>query len=423
MIVQTRTRKRKTKIVSKEMIGHMFKDAHTINSRAELIQMLIPLGLNAVSDALQQEMAALAGVKYSRSGATSRWGEQPGSVYLGDEKFRIQAPRLRDTDKNCEVPLKSYAALQDPRNLDDDLMKKVLLGLSAARYEECARSIPEAFGLSKSTVSRRYIRASKKKLADLLSRRLDKEDIVAVFVDGKSFAEDEIILAVGITLEGKKTILGFVQSASENSAVLKEFFEKLVERGLDHKEGLLFVVDGSKGILKAIEDVFKGYALIQRCQWHKRENVMKYLSRGRQCEFKQKLTAAYNESSYPKAKEALSKIRKELVMVNQSAVASLDEGLEETLTLHRLGLFDELGKSFKTTNVIESINARIGQFTDKVDYWKNSDQKQRWVAASLLDIEPRLRKVKGMRYLPLLRAAIKQQLGLEEQKQILKEVA
>ena len=385
--------------------------------------MLIPLGLEAVGDLLQNEFEALAGVKHSRESIASRWGNQKGSIYLGDEKFRMDIPRLRDTAHNQEIPLQSYQQIRHPRHLDENLMKKVLLGLSASRYGECARSIPEAFGLSKSTVSRRYIRASKKKLVDLLSRRLDKEDIVAVFVDGKSFGGDGIILAVGVTLEGKKTILGFVQSASENNTVLKDFFGKLIERGLDYEQGLLFVIDGSKGISKAIHEVFKGYALIQRCQWHKRENVMKYLSRGRQCEFKQKLTAAYNESSYPKAKEALSKIRKELVMVNQSAVASLDEGLEETLTLHRLGLFDKLGTSFKTTNVIESINARIGQFTDKVDYWKNSNQKQRWVAASLLDIEPRLRKVKGMRYLPLLRAAIKQELGLKEQKQILKEAA
>ena len=405
------------------MMEKVMDQAQSVDSKAQLIQLLIPLGLKAVGDVLENEVILLAGERYSRQGFASRWGSQPGSVYLGDEKFRVEVPRLRDTGKDKEIPLENYNALQNPRCLDEGLMKKVLLGLSTGRYAETARSIPEAFGLSKSSVSRRYIRASRRKLKELLDRRLEKEDIVAVFVDGKSFAEDEIILAVGVTLEGKKTILGFVQSASENNTVLKEFFEKLVERGLGYKEGLLFVIDGSKGILKAIKEAFKGYALIQRCQWHKRENVMKYLSRGRQCEFRQKLTVAYNEPSYPKAKEALLKIRKELLMINQSAVASLDEGLEETLTLHRLGLFDKLGVSFKTTNVIESINARIGQFTDKVDRWKNSDQKQRWVAASLLDIEPRLRKVKGMRYLPLLKEAIKTDLRIEEQKQPLKEAA
>jgi transposase-like protein len=414
MILQTRTRKRKTKIVSKEVIEKMLHEAQTIDSRAQLIQMLIPLGLKAVGDALQEEVKTLAGEKHSRSGAASRWGSQPGSVYLGDEKFRVEIPRLRNTQENLEVPLQSYAAVQNPRRMDEALMQKVLLGLSAGRYEETARSIPEAFGLSRSSVSRRFIRASKKKLRELLNRRMDKEDILAVFVDGKSFAEDGIIIAVGITLEGKKTVLGFIQSAAESGSVLKDFFDRLLERGLAFEEGLFFIVDGSKGILKAIHEVFKGYAVIQRCQWHKRENVLSYLPKSLQGEFTAKLTDAHHKPTYPEAKAALLKIRKELAVINESAAASLDEGLEETLTLHRLGLFKELGVSFKTTNVIESIQARIGQHTDKVDYWKNSDQKHRWIAASLLDIEPRLRRVKGMRYLPLLRAAIQRELKLDQ---------
>lgn len=419
MILQTRAGKRKIKIVSKERLEKMFSKALDMDTKAELIQMLIPLGLQAVNETLQKEVESLAGIKHSRDSAASRWGKQPGSVYLGCEKFRIEVPRLRDTDSNSEVSLQSYNRFQNPRILDEGLFKKVLLGLSAGRYEETARSIPEAFGLSKSSVSRRFIRASKKKLHEFLSRRLDKEDIVAIFVDGKSFHDDGIITACGVTLEGKKVILGFVQSATENGTVLKEFFESLIQRGLSFKEGLLFVVDGSKGILKAVKDVFKGYALIQRCQWHKRENILSYLSKSRQMEFKEKLVDAHHKATYEDAKASLSKIRRELVMLNQSAAASLDEGLEETLTLHRLGLFDKLGTSFKTTNVMESIQARIGQHTDKVDHWKNSDQKHRWIAASLLDIEPRLRRVKGMRYLPHLRAAIKKELGLE-QKQMLK---
>ena len=413
MILQRQTGKRKTKIISKEMMEKIILNARTLNTRTELIQTLIPLGLKAFGDALQEEVKALAGAEYSRSGATSRWGKQPGSVFLGDEKFRIEVPRLRNTGKNAEVPLESYTAFQRPRALDESLMKKVLLGLSAGRYEETARSIPEAFGLSKSSVSRRFIRASSRKLEELSNRRLDKEDIVAVFTDGKSFADDGIIIAVGITLEGKKTVLGFVQSATENHNVLKEFFIRLVERGLRYQDGLLFVVDGSKGILKALREVFDGFAVIQRCQWHKRQNVLSYLPKNLQGPFKQKLADAHHKDSYAEAKAALSKVRRELAMINKSAVESLDEGMEETLTLHRLGLFRQLGVSFKTTNVIESIQARIGQHTDKVDYWKTSDQKHRWIAASLLDIEPRLRKVKGMKYLPLLRAAIKRELNLE----------
>jgi transposase-like protein len=190
--------------------------------------------------------------------------------------------------------------------------------------------------------------------------------------------------------------------------------EGLLERGLRIDPGLLCVIDGSKGLRKAIYGVFGGRALIQRCQWHKRENVVGYLPKTMQAQMRRKLQGAYQEPTYERAKEKLLKIRKELQLINQSAVSSLDEGLEETLTLHRLGLFQELGISFKTTNCIESLMALVGQRTDKVDYWRNSDQKHRWLGAALFDIEPRLRRVKGYRHLPQLRIAI--QKDTEKQK-------
>jgi len=396
----------------------MPEGARTIEGRAELIQMLIPLGLKAVGDLLKEEVQMLTGSRYRHEGGPSRWGKQAGSVYLGDEKLRIEVPRVRDVERNTELGLASYNQFQRPRELDEGVMKKVLLGLSCGRYEETARTIPEAFGISRSTVSRRTIPASARKLQALMSRPLNQDDFVAVFMDGKSFAEDGIVLAVGITLEGEKRLLGFVQAATEKESVIAEFFERLVERGLDYRQGLLCVVDGSKGLLKAIRSVFNGYVLIQRCQWHKRENVVGYLPRGEQVKFRRKLQEAYEKPSYAEVVDALARIHKELRVLNQSAAASLEEGLEETLTLHRLGLFEKLGTSFKTTNVIESIQARLGQYTDKVDYWRNSDQKQRWVAAALSDLEPRLRRVKGMKYLPELRQAIQRDLGIQKQEKI-----
>lgn len=416
-IVRQRRKKSKVKIITRKAMESMPEGAKTIDGKVELIQMLIPLGLKAVNDELQKEFRLLTGERYRHEGGPSRWGKQAGSVYLGDEKFRIEVPRVRDVKEGREVSLESYARFQRPRELDEGVMKKVLLGLSCGRYEETARTIPEAFGISRSTVSRRTIRASARKLQALMSRPLDQDDFVAVFMDGKSFAEDGIVLAVGITIEGEKRLLGFVQAATEKESVIAEFFERLVERGLDYREGLLCVVDGSKGLLKAIRSVFNGFALIQRCQWHKRENVVGYLPKGEQKKFRSKLQEAYEKSTYAEAQEALERIHKELRVLNQSAAASLTEGLEETLTLHRLGLFEKLGTSFKTTNVIESIQARLGQYTDKIDYWRNSDQKQRWVAAALLDLEPRLRRVKGMKYLPELQLAIQRELGIQNQGQ------
>ncbi len=179
----------------------------------------------------------------------------------------------------------------------------------------------------------------------------------------------------------------------------------------DH--GLLCVIDGAKGLRKAIQTVFGRQAVVQRCQWHKRENVLRYLPPRQQATWRRRLQQAYERASYADARAALLRIRQELRTVNRSAAASLDEGLEETLTLHRLGLFDVLGVSLKTTNCLESLLAQVGQLTDKVDRWRTSDQKHRWVASALLAIEPRLRRIKGYRHVPQLRAALQAEIMRE----------
>jgi putative transposase len=302
-------------------------------------------------------------------------------------------------------------------------VKRILHGLSCRSYEACAEAVPEAFGLSGSTISKRYIRASGRQLKRFCERGLEGYDFVVLVVDGKSFGSDEMVIALGVTSEGRKIPLGFIQTGAESERVCREMLEGLLERGLRIEEGFLCVLDGSKGLRKAIYGVFGNKALIQRCQWHKRENVVGYLPKSMQSSMRQKLQEAYQESTYERAKEKLSKILKELQVLNQSAVSSLDEGLEETLTLHRLGLFRELGISFKTTNCIESLMALVGQRTDKVDYWRNSDQKHRWLGAALLDIEPTLRKVKGYRYLPQLHVALQREIEMQVVKKDQKEAA
>lgn len=393
--------------------GEALRMAEQIDSRVELIQALIPLGLDAVKDLLQKEVKALAGERYRRGGRPAgrvRWGRQRGSVYLADQKLPIQVPRVRDSHAGLEVPLLSYSRLQQPRSLDVGLLRKVLGGLSCRKYEECAEAVPLAFGLSSSTVSRRYIRASARKLREFMERRLDLYDFVTLVLDGKSFGEDEMVIALGVTVKGEKLILGFVQTATENEKVLSSFLRSLVDRGLGYEAGLLVVIDGAKGLRKAVGKVFGDHAAVQRCQWHKRENVVSYLAKTQQASMRRKLQVAYELPTYEQAKGALLKIRSELKVLNLSAVGSLDEGMEETLTLHRLGLFRELGESLKTTNSLESINAQLGQRTDKVDHWRNSDQKHRWIATALLDIEKSLNKIKGYRHLPRLQEALKRSM-------------
>lgn len=391
-----------------------------LDSKVALIRELIPLGLMHIEEELLAEANRLAGEKYKRNGLPGhdRWGKQRGSVYVKDQKIPIMVQRVRDTINDKEVPLRTYEKFQQPTNLDEGLLRRVLHGLSCRNYRECAEAIPEAFSLSPSTVSRRYIRASSRKLKEIMQRRLDGHDFVAVVLDGKRFGEDEIIIAVGITMGGKKIILGIIQAATENHKVCKDFLYELIERGLKYDRGLLCIIDGAKGLRKAINEVFGKYGVVQRCQWHKRENVLSYLPKSVQEQFRNKLQRAYNKETYEKAKKALQSIRAELKLVNESAVRSLDEGFEETLIIHKLGMHAELKRSFRTSNIIESIMAVVGQKTDKVDYWKNSNQKQRWIASSLLYIEQRLNKVNGYRHLLKLREAIQRETGIINGKEV-----
>jgi putative transposase len=386
----------------------------SLDVKCELIKSLIPAGLAYLNEVLQAEVDELAGKKYKRGGNPDydRWGNQGGSVYLSDQKVPIEYPRVRDTRNNKEVELSSYRKFQESHRADEGLLKKVLHGLSCHRYRESSELIPETFGMSPSSISRRYLEASEAKLKELCERKLDGDDIVVIFLDGKRFYDDEMVIALGINMEGEKMVLGFVQTSTENSVVCKEFLQSLIARGLKIKEGILFVIDGGTGLRKGIEEAFSGFGLVQRCQWHKRENVLKYLPKSKHSSVRAKLQRAYEQPTYEDAKRELVRVKEELSLMNQSAVKSLEEGMEETLTLHKLGLFDELGISLKTTNCIESLMAQIGQKTDRVDYWKNSNQKGRWLATALLDIEPRLRKIKGHKYLPLLRIALKKELGL-----------
>ena len=373
-----------------------------------MIQALIHLGLRAVEEALLAEVAALAGPRYARDDAQPavvRWGTQRGSVYLADQKLPVQVPRVRDRAASVEVPLATYAALQTPRSQDVGLFRRVLGGLSSREYEAAAEAVPEAFGLARSSVSRRFIRASARELRQLQERRLDDAAWLVLVLDGKTFAGDQLVVALGVTATGEKRILGLVQTASENKRVLASFLRDLGERGFPLDQPLLAVLDGAKGLRAAVRAVF-GDIPVQRCQWHKRENVVSHLAKREQPTWRRRLQAAYAQPTYAAAKRALTRLHHELHLRNASAAASLAEGLEETLTLHRLGVAAELGVSLKTTNLIESVMARLEAKTHRVTRWRTSDQKLRWCAAALWAMERQFRRVKGFRHLPLLKQAL-----------------
>ncbi len=378
-------------------------------SRLSMIQMLIPLGLRAVEEELQAEVRAkVGGGRHDRTGGDNkRWGQNPGSVFVGDQKLKINVPRVRNVRAREEVPLKSYQRLQDPGHLDELALSRVINGISQGKYERAAEQVPETFGIKKSSVSRKFIRASAKRLEAFLNRDLSGHDIVAVFIDGKFFAENELVIALGVTITGEKILLGFIETSTENHKVCKNFLNGLRDRGLNLDQEILFIIDGGKGIHKGISEVMGDGALIARCQWHKRENVLSYLAKERRAEWKRRLQSAYEQTSYELAKKALGALKQELKMINLSAAGSLEEGMEETLMLQRLGMFEKLGRSFKTTNCIENVNKSLEVYTGRVTRWQNSDQRQRWVATALLEIEPRLNCVTGHEHLQELREAMK----------------
>ena len=386
-----------------------------VDTKVELIRSLVPLGLLHVEELLDEEVTALAGGRYDRKDASvggRRHGRNPGTVGLAGQRVPIRVPRIRHV-AGSEMPLRSYEALHGERAVNDRLLTCVLYGISCRNDEAAAAAIPGAIGLSGSTVSRGFIQASAAKLRELQERDLSGEDVVAVVLDGKTFAEVTMVIALGITMAGDKRFLGFVETDTENEKVLTPFLRSLVERGLDVSQGVLVILDGGKGLRSAVRKAFRDRALVHWCQWHKRENVVSYLAKTEQASWRQRLQRAYNRPDYDEARAALETLHRELEDRNQSAARSLAEGFDETLTLHRLGLYGVLGRSLKTTNCLESVNALVEERCAKVDHWQNSRQRHRWLATALLDIEPRLRKVMGYRHLPTLRAALKRELKID----------
>ena len=339
-IKQTEEAMAKKKVAKKTAQGNEIEAAR--ESRLAAIQMLIPLGLKAVAEELAAEVESLAGPRYSRGGTMDRHGSNEGSVYLGDQKARVIVPRVRRKDIDEEVPLAAYHRLQEPRVIERTTLNRVIRGVSMGDYAGAALTATEAFGISRNSVSKKWIRASARKLKALRTRSLKKLDIAVLALDGKTFGENEIILAVGVTMKGEKVVLGFIEASTENFEVCRDFLNELLERGLNVGKEILVVIDGGKGLRKAVEAVFEESAFVQRCQWHKRENVVSYLSKERQAEWRGKLQEAYESPTYGKARSRLLALRRELKGINVSAVKSLDEGFQGKPTLHRLGPVQEV---------------------------------------------------------------------------------
>lgn len=376
---------------------------HLLMHYAELARLL-------AREILDEEVTGLCGERYSRDkpldGRYRRWGRNPGSIRIGEERVPIDVPRVRDVEAERERPLESYQKMKQPVEVDQHLEEAILLGLSQRDYGRVASAFLDGFGLSQSSVSRAFQKRSRRALESFEARDLSEDDFVALWIDGKYLAGRQVVICLGLTLDGRKLPLGFIETTTENTEAIKGLFTDLVGRGLRFDEGLLCVIDGAKGLFKAVREIFGAYAQVQRCQWHKRENVVSYLPKKDQASYRRRLQQAYQKVDYAEAKAALMEIHAELEKLNRSAARSLLEGLEETLTLHRLGLFEQLGKSLKTTNGIENLNSQLTKYIGRVKRWMDSDHRQRWVAMGLLEVEQKMRRIDHAEDLPLLRAAL-----------------
>jgi putative transposase len=366
-------------------------------------------GLLLMSAAMNAESEMIAGCKNSRNPlrAANWWGSDIGPVYYDKQKVAIERPRLRGKN-NKEIPLATYQAFQDPSGIRNSVMKNMILGISSRNYEETVESSVKGYGIKKSSVSRHFVKATAKQMREFMEKDLAGLDLVAIFIDGIAFKGHLTVVALGLDKGGKKHVLGLWQGATENATVCTSLLEDIARRGLNTGKDYLFVLDGSKALRSAVAKMFGTNVTVQRCQQHKRRNVLAHLPKKHQHSIDARISAAYKMADYDDAKKSLELTVRYLEKLNPSAAASLREGLEETLTVHKLEVAGLLRKTLQTTNPIESCFSVSRTITSRVKRWRGDDMVQRWAVASLLRAEKNFRRVKGYKEIPKLIAALQQ---------------
>ena len=337
----------------------------------------------------------------------SRWGSQQGSIYVHEQKVPLQRPRVRTTG-GSEVELVTYSALKDKQFLNEQTTAKLLSGTSTRRFRKTVESVLRGRGIGRQTISTRGIEQMTLKLEEFQTRSLEGLDILVVYVDGIWLGETVYVAAVGIDATGKKHVLGYESGSTESSEVCRTLISNLIDRQIiSETGGILFVIDGGKGLKKAITEVFGSRVEVQRCAEHKKRNVEKNLPKKMWPEFSQKFAAAFSKPTSREAEDAFQKLRNELSIRYTKAAGSLTEGLPQLLTLHRLGIRGTLRKTLCTTNCIESVFSAARYYTRNVKRWRKEEQMERWIATGLLEAEKNLRRVPGYTQLKKLKDALR----------------
>ena len=377
-----------------EMVGWLRKGV------GELIRQA---GLQLMDLLMQEEVREVVGERSQRQAErrANRWGVEHGYCVVMGQKVPIERPRVRTTDDK-EVRLGSYEMFHRGEPLTETVWEKLMLGLSTRKYGQAVRQFTEAYGLEKSAISEHFIEASRAKLKDMMEHRLENRRLCALLIDATPFEGQQMVAALGIAQDGRKTILGLRQGATENATVVGELLGELMNRGLDFTEPRLYVLDGGRALTAAVKKYAGESAVIQRCQVHKRRNVLDHLTDEQKPAAARKLNAAYALENYVAAKQALNALHRELMDLNPSAARSLGEGMEETLTLHRLHVPMQLRKTLVSTNVIESAFSIVERVCRNVKRWHAGDQRERWVGSGLLVAQKQFRRITGYKQIPVL---------------------
>jgi transposase-like protein len=367
-------------------------------------------GSQVLTAMMEQDREDLCGPLWKRDPERSagRAGTTPSEVTLGGRRVPIRRPRVRTQDgQEMELPSFAFAANRDP--LDDHAVNAVACGVSTRKYARSLEPLPEAVeerSTSKSSMSRRYVAMTTKQMTKWLTAPLGDRHFPIIMIDGINLGDHMVLIALGIDFEGKKQVLGLREGNTENSRVAKALLRDLVDRGLDPERARLFVIDGAKALTSAIVKMFGSLGTIHRCQIHKERNVLGHLPDHMHQNVKSVLREAWNLSDATVAKRRLERLASSLQTDHPGAAASVEEGLDETLTLQRLGISGTLYKKLRSTNAIENLNSGIAAYSKNVKRWKGGLMVVRWVSAAIVEAEKKFRRVQGWRDIKILITAL-----------------
>jgi transposase-like protein len=402
MKLNTKKRKKTTRVFGQlydrqELLDRVYQIIS--QGKQGLDAFLIEIGRMMAETVMYIEREEISGPDYHPlSSEIQKWASQPGSIYLSDQKIPVEHPRLRGAQG--EIALGSYQKLKEPGGFSEELLGKILRGISSQKYSETVIEAANAFGVSASTVSRHIVAVTTKKLQEFKERDLSDFKAFAVFVDTINRAGVGFMVALGIDGAGRKRVLGFWEGATENHEVCKELISDLERRGLILSKKIIWVTDGGKGIIKALKDRFGKKLIHQRCTIHKDRNIQKHLAKRYRKEAHRRFRIALEQTRYQDAKQMLLEFEQWLRGINESAADSLLEAIEEILTLHRLKVPALLRKTLHSTNPIESMFATVRDCEGNIKRYRGSRMSQRWLAAVCMHCEKGFKRVKGFASIP-----------------------